>query len=68
MLDPDTLSFRPSQQRATDVLGALVAPDYAWRAAPLDDLLEGANHAYDRQRPTHSDAQPLPVENIKYAE
>lgn len=44
VIDADTVGLRLRQQRATDVLGPVVAANDAWLAAPLDDLLQRPDH------------------------
>ena len=53
--------FRPGRQLVGDVFGAIVRPDGIGPAAPLDDLIEGANDTFRRQGEVDLDAQSLTV-------
>lgn len=68
VLDADTLLLRPGKQSATDVFRPVIAADCSRLATPLDDLLQGTDHASGWEREIDLDAQSFAVEVIQHVE
>lgn len=61
MLKPNAALLRPSTQAPADISRTIVAANDFGSAPPLDDLLQGTNDAFSRQRQIDLDAQPFPI-------
>ena len=68
MLDPDSLLLSPRQQRAADVLRAVIATDRPWLATPIDDLLQRPDYPSAGQRQVDLDPQSFAAEVVQDVE
>lgn len=64
----DAPVIRPSLDRCTDVLGAVVTPNDLWLAPPGNDLPQGSDHTLGGQGDVDLDAQGFAVEVVNHVE
>lgn len=64
----NALLLGPGHQRGIDVFGAVVDPDGQWLAAPFDNLVQGSNDPFGRQREVDLDAKPFAIEVVPHVQ
>jgi len=68
IVQPDLPLVCPALHQAAEDLWTVVAANGRGLASPLDDLLQGTDHAFRRQRAIDLDAQGFPIEVVDHIE